>query len=55
MNQDLEIKIQVKQILKVIQEIAPARSVELRNHPMLQFNVLKVAIIEGEHHLVWLR
>ena len=30
MKQDLEIKYQVKQILKVIQELAPGRSVELR-------------------------
>jgi len=33
MKQDLEIKIQVKQILKVIEEIAPGRSVELRIPP----------------------
>ena len=30
MKQDLEIKNQVKQILKVIEELAPGRSVELR-------------------------
>jgi hypothetical protein len=30
MNQDLDIKAQIKQILKVIQEVAPGRSVELR-------------------------
>jgi hypothetical protein len=30
MNQDLDVKAQVKQILKVVQEIAPGRSVELR-------------------------
>ena len=30
MKQDLEIKIQVKQILKVIEKIAPGKSVELR-------------------------
>jgi hypothetical protein len=33
MKQDLEIKIQVKQILKVIEAIAPGRSVELRIPP----------------------
>jgi hypothetical protein len=33
MNQDLDIKAQVKQILKVVQEIAPGRSVELRIPP----------------------
>jgi len=33
MNQDLEIKSQVKQILKVIEAIAPGRSVELRIPP----------------------
>jgi len=33
MKQDLEIKIQVKQILKVIEEIAPGKSVELRVPP----------------------
>ena len=30
MNQDLDLKDQVKQILKVVQELAPGRSVELR-------------------------
>ena len=33
MNQDLGMKVQVKQILKVVQEIAPGRSVELRIPP----------------------
>ena len=33
MKQDLEIKIQVKQILKVIEAIVPGRSVELRIPP----------------------
>jgi hypothetical protein len=33
MNQDLNIKAQVKQILKIVQEIAPGRSVELRIPP----------------------
>ena len=33
MNQDLDLKAQVKQILKVVQEIAPGRSVELRIPP----------------------
>ena len=30
MNQDLDLKSKVKQILKVVQELAPGRSVELR-------------------------
>ncbi len=33
MNQDLEIKSQVKQILKIIEDLAPGRSVELRILP----------------------
>jgi Bacterial SCP ortholog len=33
MKQDLEIKNQIKQILKVIEELAPGRSVELRVPP----------------------
>ena len=33
MKQDLEIKNQVKQILKVIEELAPGRSVEIRIPP----------------------
>ena len=33
MNQDLDLKAQVKQILKVVKEIEPGRSVELRIPP----------------------
>ena len=33
MKQDLDMKVQVKQILKVVQELAPGRSVELRIPP----------------------
>ena len=33
MNQDMDTKTQVKQILKVVQELAPGRSVELRIPP----------------------
>jgi hypothetical protein len=33
MNHNLDLKAQVKQILKVVQEIAPGRSVELRIPP----------------------
>ena len=33
MNQDLDVKAQVKQILKIVQELAPGRSVELRISP----------------------
>ena len=33
MKQDLEIKSQVKQILRVVEELAPGRSVELRIPP----------------------
>jgi len=45
MNQDLEIKIQVKQILKVIEEIAPGRSVELRIPPYAA-----IQCVEGGNH-----
>jgi len=33
MNHDLDLKTQVKQILRVVQELAPGRSVELRIPP----------------------
>ena len=33
MNRDLDLKAQVKQILKVVQQLAPGRSVELRIPP----------------------
>ena len=33
MNQDLDLKAKVKQILKVVQELAPGRSVEVRIPP----------------------
>ena len=33
MNQDLDLKAKVEQILKVVQELAPGRSVELRIPP----------------------
>jgi hypothetical protein len=33
MNHDLDLKTQVKQILKLVQELAPGRSVELRIPP----------------------
>jgi hypothetical protein len=33
MNHDLDLKAQLKQILKVVQELAPGRSVELRIPP----------------------
>ena len=33
MNHDLDLKAQVKQILKVVQQLAPGRSVELRIPP----------------------
>ena len=45
MKQDLEIKIQVKQILKVIEEIAPGKSVELRIPPYAA-----IQCIEGGNH-----
>ena len=45
MKQDLDLKIQVKQILKVIEEIAPGRSVELRIPPYVA-----VQCIEGGNH-----
>jgi len=45
MKQDLEIKIQVKQILMVIEEIAPGRSVELRIPPYAA-----IQCVEGGNH-----
>lgn len=45
MKQDLEIKIRVKQILKVIEEIAPGRSVELRIPPYAA-----IQCVEGGNH-----
>ena len=45
MKQDLEIKIQVKQILKVIEKIAPGRSVELRIPPFAA-----IQCVEGSNH-----
>ena len=45
MKQDLEIKIQVKQILKVIEEIAPGKSVELRIPPYAA-----IQCVEGGNH-----
>ena len=45
MNQDLNIKAQVKQILKIVQEIAPGRSVELRIPPYAA-----IQCVEGGNH-----
>jgi len=45
MKKDLEIKIRVKQILKVIEEIAPGRSVELRIPPYAA-----IQCVEGGNH-----
>jgi len=45
MKQDLEIKIRVKQILKVIEEIAPGKSVELRIPPFAA-----IQCVEGGNH-----
>jgi len=45
MKQDLEEKNQVKQILKVIQELAPGRSVELRIPPYAA-----IQCVEGGNH-----
>jgi hypothetical protein len=45
MKQDLDIKAQVKQILKVVQEIAPGRSVELRIPPYAA-----IQCVEGGNH-----
>ena len=45
MKQDLEIKIQVKRILKVIEEIAPGKSVELRIPPYAA-----IQCVEGGNH-----
>ena len=45
MNQDLDVKAQVKHILKVVQESAPVRSVELRIPPYAA-----IQCIEGGNH-----
>ena len=45
MNQDLDIKAQIKQILKVIQEVAPGRSVELRIPPYAA-----IQCVDGVNH-----
>jgi hypothetical protein len=45
MNQDLDMKARVKQILKGVQEIAPGRSVELRIPPFAA-----IQCIEGGTH-----
>ena len=45
MKQDLDLKIQVKQILKVIEEIAPGKSVELRIPPYAA-----IQCVEGGNH-----
>ena len=45
MNQDLEMKSQVKQILKIVQELAPGGSVELRIPPYAV-----IQCIEGINH-----
>jgi hypothetical protein len=45
MKQDFELKNQVKQILKVIQESAPGRSVELRIPPYAA-----IQCVEGGNH-----
>jgi hypothetical protein len=41
MNQDLEKKVEVKQILKIVQELAPGRSVELRIPPYAAIQCVK--------------
>jgi hypothetical protein len=45
MKQDLEIKSQVKKILKVVEELAPGRSVELRVPPYTA-----IQCVEGGNH-----
>jgi hypothetical protein len=45
MNQDLDLKAQVKQILKVVQELAPGRLVELRIPPYAA-----IQCVEGGNH-----
>ena len=45
MKQDLEVKSQVKKILKVVEELAPGRSVELRIPPYAA-----IQCVEGSKH-----
>ena len=42
MKQDLDIKAQVKQILKIVQELAPGRAVELRIPPYAAIQCIEV-------------
>ena len=45
MNQDLDVKTQVKHILKIVQELAPGRAVELRIPPYTA-----IQCVEGGNH-----
>ena len=45
MNQDLDVRTQVKHILKMVQELAPGRSVELRIPPYAA-----IQCMEGGNH-----
>ena len=45
MNQDLDVKTQVKHILKIVQELAPGRAVELRIPPYAA-----IQCVEGGNH-----
>jgi len=45
MKQDIEVKSQVKKILKVVEELAPGRSVELRIPPYAA-----IQCVEGSNH-----
>ena len=45
MNQDIDLKIQVKKILKLVEELAPGRSVELRIPPYAA-----IQCVEGGNH-----
>jgi hypothetical protein len=50
MKQDLDLKLHVKQILALIQKVAPSKTVELR---ILRSNTGRVQIIGGAHPLMW--
>ena len=53
MKQDLEVKNRVKEILKIVQQIAPGNSVELRIPPYAAIHLFLVQLIEEAHHPMW--
>ena len=50
MKQDLEIKSRVKEILKIVEQVAPGNSVELRIPPYAAIQCVLAQFIEEAHH-----